>query len=327
MVEHRPSGLARQRRPRDAGLFRAGHRDELLPRRSAAPLRGARHLPSGVPIPDDLRRGTASSSAELGLDAGADLARASTCARFRPLSPASRRDDMVLALGRSDPLKNLPLTLAAWRASARSRVPSCACSGQSPSSRASPASATSPAPSDAEVNELLNRATVFVQTSYPRGLLPAGPRVDGHRRRGRLHRCPRQPRFLRRRRELPDARRPTSPRSRRRSAGCSPIRDLRRVWAGRAATRQPATTGPSGSMRSSGSCSTCRPRTIEILGHASARSGREDTREADHEHATTMPIGISRCRARPRSDAALGVSWVMNACRNCWKITASGLSM
>ncbi len=35
---------------------------------------------------------------------------------FRPLDGVGRREDMVLAIGRSNPLKNLPLTLAAWRA-------------------------------------------------------------------------------------------------------------------------------------------------------------------------------------------------------------------
>ena len=52
---------------------------------------------------------------ELGLDAelippGIDLD------TFRPRADVARREDMVLALGRSNPLKNLPLTLDAWRA-------------------------------------------------------------------------------------------------------------------------------------------------------------------------------------------------------------------
>ena len=33
---------------------------------------------------------------------------------FRRLPDRPKRDDVVLALGRSNPLKNLPLTLAAW---------------------------------------------------------------------------------------------------------------------------------------------------------------------------------------------------------------------
>ncbi|HEX3451768.1 MAG TPA: glycosyltransferase, partial [Solirubrobacteraceae bacterium] len=51
---------------------------------------------------------------ELGLDAelippGIDLD------TFRPRADVQRRHDMVLALGRTNPLKNLPLTLAGWR--------------------------------------------------------------------------------------------------------------------------------------------------------------------------------------------------------------------
>ena len=35
---------------------------------------------------------------------------------FRPLADVRRREAMLLALGRSNPLKNLPLTLSAWKA-------------------------------------------------------------------------------------------------------------------------------------------------------------------------------------------------------------------
>ncbi len=61
---------------------------------------------------------------ELGLDAtlippGIDLD------TFRPLPQARRREDMVLALGRTNPLKNLPLTLDAWRALPEPRPELC----------------------------------------------------------------------------------------------------------------------------------------------------------------------------------------------------------
>ena len=77
---------------------------------------------------------------ELGLDVevvspGVDLE------TFRPLEQNARRDDMVLALGRSDPLKNLPSPSrrgGGWL----SRVPNCACSATSPSSPPTPESAT-----------------------------------------------------------------------------------------------------------------------------------------------------------------------------------------
>ena len=94
---------------------------------------------------------------ELGLEAelippGIDLE------NFRPLPEVSRAEDMILALGRSNPLKNLPLTIAAWRALPEPR-PRLTLFGIDYVT----------APSDAEVNELFNRATVFVQTSTHEG--------------------------------------------------------------------------------------------------------------------------------------------------------------
>ncbi len=61
---------------------------------------------------------------ELGLDAelippGIDLE------NFRPRPELRRRGDMVLALGRSNPLKNLPLTIDAWRALPEPRPELC----------------------------------------------------------------------------------------------------------------------------------------------------------------------------------------------------------
>ena len=61
---------------------------------------------------------------ELGLDAelippGIDLD------NFRPRPEVPRREDMVLALGRSNPLKNLPLTIDAWRALPEPRPELC----------------------------------------------------------------------------------------------------------------------------------------------------------------------------------------------------------
>jgi glycosyltransferase involved in cell wall biosynthesis len=109
---------------------------------------------------------------ELGLDAelispGVDLA------TFRPLADPARRDDMVLAIGRSDPLKNLPLTLEAWRRLAQPRPELCLF-GNQPELASDPDIRYVIAPSDEEVNELLNRATVFLQTSTHEGFcLPA----------------------------------------------------------------------------------------------------------------------------------------------------------
>jgi glycosyltransferase involved in cell wall biosynthesis len=85
---------------------------------------------------------------------------------FRPLEGVERREDVLLALGRSNPLKNLPLTIEAWR-----RVmprPELWMFGVEP--EVAPEGVRYVvSPSDEEVNELLNQATVFVQTSTHEG--------------------------------------------------------------------------------------------------------------------------------------------------------------
>ena len=109
---------------------------------------------------------------ELGLDAelippGIDLA------TFRPLPAVERRCDMVLALGRSNPLKNLPLTIDAWRALAGSagagERPELCLFGIEPELAREPGMRYVESPSDEQVNELFNQATVFVQTSTHEG--------------------------------------------------------------------------------------------------------------------------------------------------------------
>jgi GT2 family glycosyltransferase len=104
---------------------------------------------------------------ELGLEAvlippGIDLE------NFRPLPDASRRDDMVLALGRSNPLKNLSLTVDAWRRLSQPRPELCLF-GIEPELAAEPGIRYVNSPSDAEVNRLFNQATVFMQTSKHEG--------------------------------------------------------------------------------------------------------------------------------------------------------------
>ena len=104
---------------------------------------------------------------ELGLDAelippGIDLD------TFRPLPGVEREQGMVLALGRTNPLKNLPLTLAAWRALPEPRPELCLF-GIEPEIGAQEGVRYIASPSDDEVNELFNRATVFIQTSTHEG--------------------------------------------------------------------------------------------------------------------------------------------------------------
>lgn len=104
---------------------------------------------------------------ELGLDAelippGIDLD------TFRPLQEIERRTDMVLALGRSNPLKNLPMTIDAWRMLPEPRPELCLF-GIEPELAGEPGMRHVESPSDERVNELFNEATVFVQTSTHEG--------------------------------------------------------------------------------------------------------------------------------------------------------------
>jgi GT2 family glycosyltransferase/glycosyltransferase involved in cell wall biosynthesis len=87
---------------------------------------------------------------------------------FRPRPDIARREDMVLALGRSNPLKNLPLTLAAWRGLKAPRPELCLF-GIEPELASEPGMRYVEAPDDERVGELLSEATVFVQTSTHEG--------------------------------------------------------------------------------------------------------------------------------------------------------------
>ncbi|HTX11518.1 MAG TPA: glycosyltransferase [Solirubrobacteraceae bacterium] len=105
--------------------------------------------------------------AELGLEStlispGVDLG------TFRPLPDVARRHGMLLALGRSQALKNLPLTLAAWRRLPEPRPELCLF-GSEPELAREPGMRYVNKPSDREVNELLGQATAFLQTSTHEG--------------------------------------------------------------------------------------------------------------------------------------------------------------
>jgi len=109
---------------------------------------------------------------ELGLDAelippGIDLE------TFRPRSDVARREDMVLALGRTNPLKNLPLTIEAWRALPEPRPELCMF-GIEPELASEEGMRYVEGPNDEQVAELFSEATVFIQTSTHEGFcLPA----------------------------------------------------------------------------------------------------------------------------------------------------------
>jgi glycosyltransferase involved in cell wall biosynthesis len=104
---------------------------------------------------------------ELGLEA-ALIAPGVALDTFRPRPDVPRRGDMILALGRSNPLKNLSLTLAAWRRLPEPRPELCLF-GTEPELAHEPGVRYVRAPSDEEVARLLCEATMFVQTSTHEG--------------------------------------------------------------------------------------------------------------------------------------------------------------
>ncbi len=85
---------------------------------------------------------------------------------FRPLA-GRQRSDAILAVGRSNPLKNLPLTVDAWRR--LEAPPELWMFGIEPKLGQKYGATYWDAPSDAGVNELFNKASVFVQTSRHEG--------------------------------------------------------------------------------------------------------------------------------------------------------------
>jgi GT2 family glycosyltransferase/glycosyltransferase involved in cell wall biosynthesis len=87
---------------------------------------------------------------------------------FRPRADIARREDMVLALGRSNPLKNLPLTLAAWHTLKQPRPELCMF-GIEPELADEEGMRYVESPDDEQVNELFNQAGVFIQTSTHEG--------------------------------------------------------------------------------------------------------------------------------------------------------------
>ena len=89
-----------------------------------------------------------------------------TC--FHPLDDATREPGTVLAIGRAEPLKNFPLTLAAWRRLPEPR-PVLRLFGSHPELASEPGIEFVSRPTDTEVNALLNQATVFLQTSSHEG--------------------------------------------------------------------------------------------------------------------------------------------------------------
>ncbi|WP_051323880.1 glycosyltransferase family 4 protein [Candidatus Solirubrobacter pratensis] len=89
---------------------------------------------------------------------------------IRPLEGIERRADVVLALGRSNPLKDFPLTLATYQALG-DLAPELWLFGIEPQlvDGLGPRARYIERPSDEEVNRLLNEATILLQTSKHEG--------------------------------------------------------------------------------------------------------------------------------------------------------------
>lgn len=87
---------------------------------------------------------------------------------FRVLPDGKRADDTLLALGRSFFQKNFAMTLRAWRSLGDAR-PKLQLFGTEPGIVSDERADYRERPRDAEVNELYNTATVFVQTSRHEG--------------------------------------------------------------------------------------------------------------------------------------------------------------
>jgi glycosyltransferase involved in cell wall biosynthesis len=87
---------------------------------------------------------------------------------FHARDGVARREDMVLAAGRSQPLKNFPLTLAAWHALGEPQ-PELRLFGSEPELVREPGIVYERTPSDERVGELFCEASVFVQTSTHEG--------------------------------------------------------------------------------------------------------------------------------------------------------------
>ena len=105
---------------------------------------------------------------ELGLEArvitpGIDLG------LWHPEPEVEREDDVLLSVGRTNPLKNFPLTVEAWQGVPEDKRPQLWLFGVEPELAEPIGARYFTRPSDAEVNELYNRCTALIQTSRHEG--------------------------------------------------------------------------------------------------------------------------------------------------------------
>jgi glycosyltransferase involved in cell wall biosynthesis len=107
---------------------------------------------------------------ELGLEGPTTFTPGLDVGALRPLEHVERREDVVLALGRSQPLKDFPLTRAAYQALPEP-VPELWLFGIEPALAEGLGERVTyiERPSDERVNELYNEATILLQTSKHEG--------------------------------------------------------------------------------------------------------------------------------------------------------------
>jgi GT2 family glycosyltransferase/glycosyltransferase involved in cell wall biosynthesis len=89
--------------------------------------------------------------------------------RWHPLDGVTREDDVLLAVGRTNPLKNFELTADAYRSLPEAERPRLWLFGVEPDVGADLGARYFERPSDAQVNELYNQATALIQTSRHEG--------------------------------------------------------------------------------------------------------------------------------------------------------------
>jgi len=89
---------------------------------------------------------------------------------FYPIKNTKREDDVLVALGRGEPLKNFALTMNGWKRIESKKRPRLWLFGVEPDIvKANDKVTYFTKPTDKEINELYNKATVFTQTSRHEG--------------------------------------------------------------------------------------------------------------------------------------------------------------
>ena len=239
---------------------------------------------------------------ELGLDARRWSRPASTSTPSGRCPTSQRRDDMLLALGRTQPAQEPPAHRRRLAALGERRPELCLF-GIEPELGPSDGARYVERPERRGRQRALQPGHGVRADLDARGLLPAAARGDGDRRRRRVHRRPRQPRLLPRRRELPDARADAG------AVSGGDRRRARRPRAARAARRGGHRDGGgvrlgAADRRARGATSSAAPQRSSAIRGAS----RLNVPEPEREHARRRSrAGSAAASAPDRLGGARGV--------------------